>query len=301
MNTASMSDASSDVYNEPLHHSIRLDDIKHHAGEVVVVKFGGNAIMNETVIDSLVSDTVTLMKLGVHVVVVHGGGTAVSEAISATGKTTEKVNGLRVTDSETLEIAVKVFSEINQKLTEKFQKHGVSALSFCSQSAIPIFTEKMRPIETPSRKVDLGWVGEVVAVEAGVLESWIFTGWIPVISPMGVDNNGHFYNINADSAALAVATTLKVDKLIFLTDVPGVLKNPADKTSTIPSLNPDEAAAYIEDGTITGGMLPKIKSCVAGLKAGVQKVVILNSFEQNALLRGFLTPEEIGTLIVGAG
>lgn len=297
-----MFDANSEVCTSThqIHPSIRLDEIKSHAGEVVVVKFGGNAIMNESVIDSLVNDTITLVKAGIHVVVVHGGGTAVSEAIAATGKKTEKVNGLRVTDSETLEIAVKVFSDINQKLTAKLEEHGVSALSFSSQSAIPIFTEKMGLIETASNKVDLGWVGEVVAVEAGVLESWIFTGWIPVISPMGVDQNGHFYNINADQAALAVATTLKVDKLIFLTDVPGVLKNPQDKTSTISSLNPTEAQNYIDDGTITGGMLPKIKSCMAGLKAGVQKIAILNSFEPNALLRGFLTPESVGTLIVGS-
>jgi acetylglutamate kinase len=278
-----------------------LEELKSRTGQIVVVKFGGNAIMNDEAVNSLIDDVIALVKLGVHIIVVHGGGTAVSEALTASGKKTEKVNGLRVTDSETLEVAVKVFSQLNESVTEKFQQRGASALSFCAKSAIPIYSEKMSPVQTATARVDLGWVGEVVGVEAGLLESWIYSGWIPVISPLGVDASGHFYNINADQVALAVAKGMKVDQLIFLTDVPGVMKDPADISSVIPCLKPSEAESLIKDGTISGGMLPKIKSCLSGLEAGVDRIVILNSFAPYALLKGILAPEEIGTLIVAEG
>jgi len=266
-------------------------------GQVVVVKFGGNAIMNESVLDSLVDDTIAMIKKGVHVILVHGGGTYVNQALSTIGKTTEKVNGLRVTDDETLSIAVKVFAQLNEKLTEKFLSKGSNALSFCSKSSIPLVTKKMECETADGEKVDLGWVGEIVDVDVSKLDSWLWAGWVPVVSPIGMDCDGNFYNVNADHAALAIATHLQADGLIFCTDVPGVMKDLHDPNSRISHLTPQSAYDFIEEGTITGGMLPKIKSCVAGIKGGVNQISILNSFEPHALLRGFIAPQEIGTLI----
>jgi acetylglutamate kinase len=273
--------------------------LKLSEGQVVVVKFGGNAISNEQVLDSLIDDTIALANEGIHVIVVHGGGTAVNDALAAVGKQTEKVNGLRVTDSETLGIAVKVFTDINEYLSEKFRQKGANALSFCSKSANPFLTEKMVLKEGSESQADLGWVGEIVGVDAGMLESWVWAGWIPIVSPLGMDAVGHFYNINADHAALALASCLQADGLFFMTDVPGLLKDRNDTSSRIGHVTPEVAQSLIEQGTITGGMLPKIKSCVAGINNGIERIAIVNSFEPNALLNGFVAPQEFGTLITG--
>src|ERR1700733_14395444 len=227
--------------NKSLDLPTTKDILKLSEGQVVVVKFGGNAISNEQVLDSLIDDTIALANEGIHVIVVHGGGTAVNDALAAVGKQTEKVNGLRVTDSETLGIAVDVFTEINEYLGEKFRQKGANALSFCSKSANPFLTEKMVLKDTPQSQVDLGWVGEIVGVDAGMLESWVFAGWIPIVSPLGMDAVGHFYNINADHAALALASCLQADGLIFMTDVPGLLKDCKDKSSRIGHVTPTDA------------------------------------------------------------
>lgn len=266
-------------------------------GKVVIVKFGGNSIGNEAVFDSLIEDTIELLKMGVKVIVVHGGGTAVNDALAAIGKKTEKINGLRVTDSETLEIAVKTFMTINEMLTEKLRQRGIQSLSFCSNSANPIITKKMQLEDKDGKPVDLGWVGEIVNVESASLESWLWAGWVPIISPIGRDLEGNYYNINADHAALAVATHLQADALIFCTDVPGVMKDLKDPASRIGHLTLSDAQKCIDEGIISGGMLPKIKSCMGGIEGGVDKIAILNSFEPHALLNGFKAPQEHGTLI----
>lgn len=266
-------------------------------GKVVVVKFGGNAIGNETVFDTLIEDVIELLKMGVKVIVVHGGGTAVNDELAKIGKKTEKFAGLRITDSETLEIAVKVFMTINEMLTEKLRQRGVQSLSFCSNSANPIITKKMYVEDKDGKSVDLGWVGDIVNVESASLESWLWAGWVPIISPIGRDLEGNYYNINADHAALAIAKHLQADGLIFMTDVPGVMQDLNDPKSRIGHLTPSAVQKYIEQGTISGGMLPKIKSCVAGIEGGVDKIAILNSFEPHSLLAGIKAPQEVGTLI----
>jgi acetylglutamate kinase len=268
-------------------------------GQVVVVKFGGSAVLNEHVLDTLIDDTLSLVNQGVKVIVVHGGGNAVNEAVAAAGKTTEKINGLRVTDSETLAIAVATFVDLNEKLTEKFRAKGGRALGFSSKSANPFITEKLGPVYKDEERFDLGWVGEIVSIDTRLLESWLYADWLPIIPPLGLDNEGHYYNINADHAALAIASALQSDALFFLTDVPGVLESVTDPSSRIKHLTPAAAESYIQSGAISGGMLPKIKSCLAGIKNGVGKIAILNSFEDHSLLNGFNSPEEIGTLITG--
>ncbi|MBS2006916.1 MAG: acetylglutamate kinase [Cyanobacteria bacterium SZAS TMP-1] len=267
------------------------DTLKKSAYQVVVVKFGGNAIGNDAVLEALVDDTIAMVKAGIHVIVVHGGGTAVNDALAAVGKETKKLNGLRVTDEQTLAIAVKVFTDINNTLIEKFRQKGASALGFCSRTAIPFQTQKMSP--------ELGWVGEIVDVNVGSIERWMAAGWIPVVSPLGMDGGGHYYNINADHAALALATSLDADGLIFMTDVPGVLKDFNVPHSRIGHVTPRSAQKLIAQGTVTGGMLPKIKSCVEGINSGISRIAIINSFEPNALIKGFVAPQETGTLITG--
>lgn len=268
---------------------------------LVVIKFGGNAILNENVLEQLVDDTISLIDQGVKVVLVHGGGTAVNDALSAVGKTTQKIAGLRVTDSETLSIAVKVFSGINEKLTQKFVEKGAQALSFCSQSINPLISKKMEMTDADGKNVDLGWVGEIVDVDVTPLDRWVWAGWMPVVSPFGKDASGQLFNINADHAALAIATYLNADALIFLTDVPGVLRDVQDPSSRIAHLTPKEAQVCLEEGTISGGMLPKIKSCLVCLDKGVEKIAILNSFSPHALLNGYSAPEKYGTLLTRAG
>ncbi len=267
---------------------------------VVVVKFGGNAIMNPKVLDQLIEDTCSLIDQGVRVILVHGGGTAVSDTLAALGKETKKVGGLRITDDQTLAVAVDVFSSINEMLTQKFLDQGAQALSFCSKTINPFNSKKMDYKDAQGNDVDLGWVGEIVDVDISKLDRWLWAGWMPVISPFGKDENGQLYNLNADHAALAIATYLNADALIFLTDVPGVLRDVQDQSSRISHLTPAQAQECLEDGTISGGMLPKIKSCLLCLDRGVEKIAILNSFAPHALLKGFSAPDMYGTVLTRA-
>lgn len=267
---------------------------------IVVVKFGGNAIMNPKVLDQLIEDTCSLINQGVRVVLVHGGGTAVNDALKSVGKETQKVGGLRVTDDQTLSIAVDVFTGINEKLTDKFLAKGAQALSFCSKSINPFVSKKMEFQDQQGNYVDLGWVGEIVDVDSTKLDRWLWAGWMPVISPFGKDESGQLYNLNADHAALAVATYLNADALIFLTDVPGVLRDVQDPSTRISHLTPAQAQICLEEGTISGGMLPKIKSCLKCLDNGVEKIAILNSFAPHALLKGFSAPDKYGTVLTRA-
>lgn len=267
---------------------------------VVVVKFGGNAIMNSKVLDQLIEDTCSLINQGVRVVLVHGGGTAVNDALKAVGKETQKIGGLRVTDDQTLEIAVDVFSKINEMLTDKFLAKGAQALSFCSKTINPFVSEKMELVDAQGKVTDLGWVGEIVDVDTTKLDRWLWAGWMPVVSPFGKDESGQLYNLNADHAALAIATYLNADALIFLTDVPGVLRDVQDPSTRISHLTPAQAQVCLEEGTISGGMLPKIKSCLKCLDNGVEKIAILNSFAPHALLKGFAAPDKYGTVLTRA-
>ena len=267
--------------------------------KIFVVKFGGNAISNEQVLDSLIADTIALQKENAWVVLVHGGGTFVNEALKEVGKSTTKIQGLRVTDEETLDIAVRTFSNLNEHLCKKFQEQGVGAISLCSKTH-NVFKSKKMELTQDGEKIDLGWVGEIKGVDPGLIESWMFAGWLPIISPFGSDEAGNLYNLNADHAALAVAKALNAHGLFFMTDVSGVLKNLKDKDSIIPHLTPQSVQCLIDEGTISGGMLPKIKSCVEGVTNGVDQISILNSFEPHALLKAFATPNKMGTLITAA-
>jgi acetylglutamate kinase len=266
-------------------------------GKIIVIKFGGNAVGNNAVIDRLIEETIALQNAGAHVIVVHGGGTAVNDALAAIGKKTEKVNGLRITDAETLDVAVETFTRLNEGLTEKFHDKGANSLGFCVKSTNPFLTKKMAPVERLGLKIDLGWVGEIVGVDVGLLESWLWAGWLPVVAPLGMDDDKHYYNINADHAALAIATAVQADALVFLTDVPGVLTDLNDPSSILELLTPEAVQNCIDDGIISGGMLPKLKSCLAAITAGVEQIAIINSFEPQDLGQALSTNACSGTII----
>jgi acetylglutamate kinase len=266
-------------------------------GKIIVIKFGGNAVGNDKVIDRLIEETIALQNEGAHVIVVHGGGTAVNEALSAIGKKTEKVNGLRITDEETLDVAVETFTRLNEGLTDKFHDKGACSLGFCVKSTNPFLTKKMAPVERLGLKIDLGWVGEIVGVDVGLLESWLWAGWLPVVAPLGMDDDKHYYNINADHAALAIATAVQADALVFLTDVPGVLTDLNDPSSRLELLTPEAVQSCIDEGIVSGGMLPKLKSCLAAITAGVEQIAIINSFEPQDLGHALSTNACCGTII----
>jgi acetylglutamate kinase len=266
-------------------------------GKILVVKFGGNAAISEAALDALVEQTKLLTNNGARVVVVHGGGTAVNTALASAGIKTNKINGLRVTDKETLDIAVRTFAGLNENIAAKFKNSGGFALGFCSEETTPLICEKMQMTAEDGTPIDLGWVGDIKTVESKLLESWLWAGWVPVIAPIGTDERGHFYNINADHAALSVARALQADGLVFLTDVGGVLQDVSDPLSRIANLTPEGARVLIEQGIISGGMLPKILSCITALEEGVGKIAIINSFEPDSLLKALIAPEKYGTAI----
>jgi acetylglutamate kinase len=201
-----------------------------------------------------------------------------------------------VTDAETLAIAVDVFTALNERLAARFKEKGACAIGFAPASASPFVSKKMEL----AGGCDLGFVGEIVDVDAAQIESWMWAGWIPIVSPVGVAMAGsQLFNINADHAALALACQLQADGLYFMTDVPGVLQDLHDKDSRIGHLTSGAAELLIADGTINGGMLPKIKSCLSALKNGIGRIAILDGFATEALVAGFLAPAANGTLMTG--
>ena len=271
--------------------------LEEFEGQIAIVKFGGNAICDEQTINALIEDTIKLVQAGIKVVVVHGGGNKVTDALAAIGKKTEKVAGLRVTDTETLNVAVQQFTLLNESLVQKFKDRGVNAMSFCTKSTCPLIAEKMENKLVDGKEVDLGWVGKIVGVDARGIESWVWAGWVPIVSPLALGADGNFYNVNADHAAVAVATCLQAQSLVFMTDVSGLLKQMDDPASRVGVATPEEIEALIDEGVISGGMLVKVKSCIDGVRSGIDRISILNGFESRALLNGFTAPHTTGTTI----
>jgi acetylglutamate kinase len=231
---------------------------------------------------------------------VHGGGPAINEALQVIGKKTEKVQGLRITDDETIGVIVEVLSSVNKELAEKFEANGVKALSVCAEQNNIFTTEKLVLQDEEGKPIDLGWVGKIDGVDLFAISRSLDAGYMPVVAPIGMDSDFNLYNLNADHAALAIAAAIKAESLVFLTDVPGVLKDVKDLASRFASLSIDAVPAFIKDGTISGGMLPKINSCVAGIEKGVNKISIVDGRQKHALLNGIFAPQEVGTLISGA-
>lgn len=269
-----------------------LPYIQEYAGKVVVIKYGGNAMVNEELKDSVMRDIVLLSLIGVKVVLVHGGGPEITEMLNKIGKKSEFVNGLRVTDKETVDIVQMVLAgKVNKSLVSLIENKGGSAIGLSGMDGHLITAIVKNP--------KLGFVGEITEVNVRPILDVLDKGYIPVVSTVGCDAEGNAYNINADTAAAKIAGELKAESLISMTDIAGILANKEDPSTLIPVIHSSEAPQLIHNGTINGGMIPKVECCMNALRWGVNRVFIIDGRVPHAILIEMLTNEGIGTMFLG--
>ena len=270
-----------------------LPYIKKFNGKKIVVKYGGSAMLDENLKFNVIQDVALLKLVGFKPIIVHGGGKEISKWIDKLGMETHFQNGLRVTDESTLEVAEMVLNNVNRSLVGLMSKVGLNAVGISGKDAGLLKVQKKY-----SEGKDIGYVGEVVATDCSVIDSLLDADFIPVVAPigMGVDDD-HDYNINADDCACAIATAVKAEKLVFLTDIEGVFTDPTDKKTLISEMYIDEAQALIDEGVVGGGMLPKLQNCIDAMKNGVSRVHILDGRLEHCLLLEFYTDTGIGTAI----
>lgn len=269
-----------------------LPYIKRYVGKVVVVKYGGNAMINESLKKQVMEDIVLLWLIGVKVVLVHGGGPEINDLMNKLGKKAEFVDGLRVTDKETVDI-------VEMVLAGKVNKSLVNLLEMNSGKAMGISGIDGRLIEAKMKDKRLGFVGEITRVRIGAVEDLLEKGYIPVISTIGCDKKGNTYNINGDTAAAFIAGALKAERLIMMTDIAGVLRDKDDPSTLIPELTVTEAQSLKEEGIIAGGMIPKVDCCVEAINKGVENVTIMDGRIPHSILMELLTAEGAGTMVTG--
>lgn len=270
-----------------------LPYINKFNGITVVIKYGGSALDNEEVKSTLIKDIALMKFVGFKPIVVHGGGKDITNMLNRVGKETVFKNGLRVTDKETMEIAQMVLAgKLNKEITTQICLQGINALGLCGKDCNLLKVNKITP-----NGDDIGYVGEVKEVNVDFIKTLLDNDYVPVISPIGVDEEGNSYNINADYAAVAVAGALNAEKLVFVTDVPGILKDVDDPQSVISVINAGEVKDMVKDGTISGGMIPKVDCCIKGVEAGVPNVHILDGRIEHCLILEIFTTKGIGTLI----
>ena len=268
--------------------------IKKFQGKTVVVKYGGSAMLDENLKYNVIKDVAMLKLVGMKPVIVHGGGKEISKWVEKVGKEAEFINGLRVTDAETMEIAEMVLGKVNKSLVSLMQKIGLKAVGISGKDG-GMFTVKKK---FPGGK-DIGYVGEITNVDTSILTSLIEDDFIPVIAPIGIGiDDYHGYNINADDAACAIATAISAEKLVFLTDIEGVFVDPTDKSTLISEMDINEAQEFIDSGVVGGGMLPKLTNCIEAMKNGVARVHMLDGRVEHCLLLEFFTEKGIGTAIL---
>ncbi len=270
-----------------------LPYIRRYTGKVVVVKYGGNAMVNEQLKQQVMEDVVLLWLIGVKVVLVHGGGPEISQTMKALGKEAVFVDGLRVTDRETVDIVQMVLAgKINKTLVNLLEMKGGQAMGISGMDG--------RLIEAEIKDERLGYVGEITHINIQPVTDLLEKGYIPVISTLGCDREGNAYNINGDTAAARVAGALEAERLIMLSDIPGLLRDKDDPTTLIPELSVMEAARLRQEGVISGGMIPKMECCVEAIRRGVKKVIIMDGRVPHSILMELLTDEGAGTMVKGA-
>jgi acetylglutamate kinase len=274
-----------------------LPYIRAFSGKTVVVKYGGNAMVDRDLTMGIIQDIILMRLVGMLPVVVHGGGPQIDQAMKAAGLKPQFVQGLRVTDAETVRIVERVLvGEINQEIVAWIQRLGAAAIGLSGKDGGLIQARKAAPVKTPDgQQVDLGLVGDIVRVEPRPIRALQEAGYIPVVAPTAGDEVGATFNINADLVAGEVAAALVAEKLVLLTDTDGILDREGQLLSTLPR---QEVERLMADRTISRGMLPKVQACLTALKAGVRKTHIINGTRQHALIEELLTPEGIGTEIV---
>ncbi len=268
-----------------------LPYIQKYNGKVVVVKYGGNAMINEELKQQVMEDIVLLSLIGVKVILVHGGGPEISEMLKRVGKESVFVDGLRVTDKETAEIVQMVLAgKINKGLVNLLQIKGGKAMGLSGMDA--------HMIEASVKDPRLGYVGEIVKVNVQPLSDLLEKGYIPVVSTVGCDMEGNVYNINADTAAAYIAGEMKAYRLISMTDINGILRDKDDPSSLISSIDLEEAKELFATGIISGGMIPKVECCIDAILRGVEKVFIMDGRIPHSLLIETLTDEGAGTMVM---
>ncbi len=269
-----------------------LPNIKKYSGKIVVIKYGGNAMINKTLKEQVMEDIVLLSLIGVKVVLVHGGGPEISETMTRLGKKAEFVNGLRVTDKETVDIVVSILAgKINKTLVNYINVKGGKAMGISGMDG--------KLIEAKMKDEKLGYVGEITNINIKPVEDLLAKGYIPIISTIGCDDKGNAYNINGDTAAAHIAGALKAERLIMMTDVAGILKDKDDPTTLIPEITIHEAEELSKEGIISGGMIPKLECCITGIHKGVENVIIMDGRVPHAILMELLTDEGAGTMVKG--
>lgn len=269
-----------------------LPYIKRYTGKIVVVKYGGNAMINETLKEQVMEDIVLLWLIGVKIVLVHGGGPEISDTMKKLGKQAEFVNGLRVTDRETVDIVQMVLAgKVNKTLVNLLEMNGGRAMGICGIDGCLIEAKMKNP--------DLGYVGEITNINIAPVVDLLEKGYIPVISTVGCDKSGNTYNINGDTAAAYIAGALQAERLIMMTDIAGLLRDREDPTTLIPEVTIAQAKELLQSGVISGGMIPKIDCCIEAIEKGVQNVVIMDGRVSHSILMELLTDEGAGTMVVG--
>jgi acetylglutamate kinase len=276
-----------------------LPYIREFYDSIMVFKIGGSIMSDRTVLEDFIQDIVLLRYIGIHPIIVHGGGPEISEAMMKFGKKAEFVGGLRVTDRETLGIARMVLlGNINAELVNLIGKHGGKGIGLSGQDGMFLMARKKAPIKVQGKEpVDLGFVGEVDKVDPEILMIMAGKGYIPVISPIAADNEGNNLNVNADTVAGAVAIAMRAKKFFSITDVEGVRMNPDDPASVISEFQASDFDRLVEEGIIKGGMIPKVEACVRVVQGGVDKAHIIDGRKHHAILLELLTTEGVGTMI----
>ena len=285
-----------EIYKEKYLHKAEvlieaLPYIQKFNRKVIVVKYGGSAMADEELKRNVIKDVTLLKLVGFKPIVVHGGGKDISSWVKKVGKEAKFINGLRVTDDETMEIAEMVLSKVNKSLVTMVEELGVHGIGISGKDGGLFKVEKKY-----SDGQDIGYVGEIKSVNTKVLEDLLEKDFLPIVAPIGLDDNFVTYNINADDAACAIAKAMGADKLAFLTDIEGVYKDPQDPSTFISRLTVSEANEMVEKGYIGGGMLPKLKNCTDAIEAGVNRVHILDGRKMHSLLLEVFTNKGIGTM-----
>ncbi|MBQ1490536.1 MAG: acetylglutamate kinase [Blautia sp.] len=270
-----------------------LPYIQRFNRKVVVIKYGGSAMLDETLKENVIKDAVLLKLVGFKPIVVHGGGKEISRWVSKVGMEPQFVDGLRVTDKETMELAEMVLARVNKELVTYVESLGVKAIGICGKDGGLLTCKKKY-----SHGKDIGFVGEITKVEPSILWDLLEKDFLPIVYPIGMGEDFTTYNVNADDAACAIAEAMKVEKLAFLSDIEGVYKDKDDPESLISELRISEAKKLIEEGNVGGGMIPKLQNCIDAIDKGVNRVHILDGRLPHSLLLEIFTNKGIGTAIL---
>ena len=271
-----------------------LPHIRAYTNKYVVIKYGGNAMNSPEIIKTILQDVAALKAVGVYPIVVHGGGPEINAMLARVGKKSEFINGLRVTDAETMDIVQMVLcGKVNKNICSLLGSMGVRAVGLSGKDGGLIKVRKKPPVGG----VDYGFVGEITSVDADMIEDLCLEDYVPVIASIGTDMSGNSYNINADTAAGEVGAAIGAHKLIYLTDIDGIRSDPSDPSTLLPEVRVADVERMIENGTISGGMIPKVRGCVTAVRKGIKHVNIVCGTIPHSILVELFTDRGIGTLI----